>query len=579
MLQEIITFDGGLSTKKSPHLISRNEAIICSNVDLEKGSLYPLNETSLETATKGKYLEYFDGEFISNEVEEDERFYVKYAGRLYWSNGTFGDYGIMRYDGTNSGVNAEAPSALNANQLNSIDIDDNETVNGMLTQGASYTYAFTVLDSDGIESAPVFKTLPNDGVVAGSNSSMELKISVSDWNAYFVGTDISSMNIYRIGGSNPTYNLVASDMTPNSPEVTTDGTYYYFYDSVADINVSRIELTTFDNTPPPVNLDMLVENNGTFFGVVGNKVYFSRTGTPEYWGTMDYVMLDATCTGLGVFADSIIAFTAFGAYRIDGYSRDTIQLSKLPYNQGCVNKDTVTNIDTYLIWVSKNGVCLYNGSEIQVITKQSIAWDEFARVGETTFDSFENESFSSGLGFEITFSKGYQDKYFGAYADGVMVIDLANGLKVSTIDLPNVQSLFYNEVDNILYLTVYEGNDYFVNAGNDAYIEEPDNNGDYYAVGAYIYVFEGSDDVKTATWKTGEIVDGSTNVTKHYRQVELEDTPESVEVFIDGTSKYYSEGKKKFNLPSSCFGKSIQFEVTTKTEIKSLKYQFSNLKA
>ena len=579
MQQELITFDGGLSTKKSPHLIARNESIICTNVDLEKGSLYPLYETSLETATKGKYLEYFDGNFISNDAEADERFYVKYSGRLYWSNGTYGDYGIMRYDGTNAGVNAEAPSPLNANQLNSLLIEDNDTVNGMLTEGAVYNYAFTVVDSDGIESAPVFKGLPNDGAVSGSNSSMELKISVANWNTYFVGSDMASMNIYRIGGSNPTYNLVASDMTPNSPEVTTDGSFYYFYDSVADINVSRIELTTFDNTPPPVDLDMLTENNGTFFGSVGNKIYFSRTGTPEYWGTMDYVMLDAECTGLGVFGENIIAFTSFGAYRIDGYSRDTIQISKLPYNQGCVNKDTVTNIDTYLIWVSKNGVCLYNGSEVQVITKQSIAWDEFARVGEATFDSFANESFSSGLGFEITFSKGYQDKYFGAYSDGVMIIDLANGLKVSTVDLPNVQSLFYNEVDNILYLTVFEGHNYFVNEGSEAYIEEPDSNGDYYAVGAYIYVYEGSDEVKTATWKTGEIVDGTTNLKKHYRKVELEGNPLSVEVFTDGKSKYYIENSNRFNLPAGCYGKSIQFEIKTQEEVKSLKYYFSSLRS
>ena len=76
-----------------------------------------------------------------------------------------------------------------------------------------------------------------------------------------------------------------------------------------------------------------------------------------------------------------------------------------------------------------------------------------------------------------------------------------------------------------------------------------------------------------------KIADGTVSTTKHYREVELSETPVSVEVFIDGESKYLSTGKKKFKLPPSLYGKDIQFEIKTINEIRSLKYKYSELKA
>ena len=551
-IQQILTFEGGLSTKISPHLIGRNEGIICQNVDLEKGSLHPLQDFSLEATTTGKYTEHYDGSYIANTDPDDERFYAEYAGRLYWSNAEYGTYGLMRYDGTSTGIDAEAPSPLNELAKPT---PTASTEFGRLTNTASYTYAVTVVDADGIESTPIF----TDEVALANPNDLSILLSVNKVNMNTYLPTGHTLNLYRTGGANPTYNLIMENMSPANPAVIdgdTDPDYatghFHFLDDKADIDVSRIELTTFENTPPPEDLDMLIENLGTFWGAVNNRVYFSRVGTPEFWGQLDYVVLDKPCTGLGVFSDYVMAFTESGAYRIAGYSRDTVQVEKLPYNQGCVNKDTITNIDTYLVWVSKNGVCLFDGAQIQVMTKQKLGWDDFNLVDDLSYDDFsETQQWNTGSGFEVTFSRGYRDKYFGIYSGGIGILDMSSGVKFYTVEFQGADSLFYNEIDNVLFVVK----------------------------GTEIYAYNTSNNLMTATWKTGRVADEGTNVNKHYRDVELDGTPVSVEVFIDGESKKIYYGKSRFKLPAGSIGKDIQFEIKTNNEIRSLKYEYNQLKA
>ena len=549
MIQQLLTFNKGLSTKLDPHLIGRDEAVICDNIDINDGSLHPLKDFILDGTTTGKYTTYYNGNIIANTDPTDERFYVEYAGHLYWSNATFGSYGLMRYDGTSAGVEAAAPNPLTSTEAGYISIAE-DTNPGRLSPSATYVYAFTIVDTDGIESAPFIHT--TEVTTTGNKNSMKLSISHADMTT--IGTnhpDMAYMNFYRTGGNNPTFNLVADNMIPTHPDVIDTGTHYEWYDVMADIDVPRIELVTIDDYPPHQDLDMLIENLGTFWGAVGNKVYYSRTGRPEYWHPLDYVVLDGECTGIGKFADSIYAFTEYAAYRIDGYNRDTVVRTKLPYNQGCVHKDCITNIDTYLVWTSKNGICIFNGAEITVVTKNKLLWESFDLVGEQTFDEFDTKKWNSGDGFEITYSLGYKDKYFGITNTGMLVVDLSEGLKITTMSFTGAESLFYNNIDNVLMVV----------SGTD------------------LYGYALSNDYMTATYKTGRLADEGTTITKHYRDVELDGMPISIEVFVNGVSKCYHEGRNKFKLPPGSFGRDIQFKVVTNEEIRSIKYEYSIKKA
>ncbi len=124
MIQQIVTFDGGLSTKKLPHLIARNEGIICENVDLETGGLTPLSSFVYLDNVVGKHIYPYDQLIISNATDEDDRFYDTFGGRLYWSNAAYSAYGLMRYDGTDAGVNAEAPNQLSTAETTSITVTE-----------------------------------------------------------------------------------------------------------------------------------------------------------------------------------------------------------------------------------------------------------------------------------------------------------------------------------------------------------------------------------------------------------------------------------------------------------------------
>ena len=53
MISELLTFNGGLSTKTSPHLITKNEGIICENVDLESGTLKPFSSLEFISTING----------------------------------------------------------------------------------------------------------------------------------------------------------------------------------------------------------------------------------------------------------------------------------------------------------------------------------------------------------------------------------------------------------------------------------------------------------------------------------------------------------------------------------------------
>ena len=534
MIKQLITFNGGLSTKVAPNLIAPNEAVECNNVDLEEGTLKPVKDSVYLQDVTGTHGYYINGGYIFNSTADDDRFYVEFANTLYWSNANGTANGLMRYDGTAVGEDATPPPSPNQISVAAIS-------GGNMGDATTYYYCYTFVDSSYLEGTP---TVFAQTSTASPNLQIEVTINPTNTPA-----DATQVRIYRQGGSNPTFNLIGEvdlEPTPIYPKTFTDNT--------RDIDVSRVELTTFENTPPPDALDMLIENNGTFWGSVGDRVYFSRTGSPYFWGTLDYVRLDSQCTGLGRIGSSIIAFTSSDMYQIDGWNRDNITRRKLEFNQGCKNKRTVANVNNYLFWVSDNGICLYDGGSVVVVTKNILSWNEFAKVGNSTWSDYVDERYNSGLGFEISYATSYQDKYYGVYADGIVVIDISNGIKASTLHGSGIQSLVYNKSDNVLNY-VYD---------NASQLE--------------LHTILSATTDAVAVWKTGELADEGITIRKFYRKVNLIGdlgTDNEITVFIDGESKIVISDRKEFFLPSGSHGYSIQFLIKTNGELSGLKYEYS----
>lgn len=524
MKKRILTFNGGLQTKVAPHLIEPNEATECANVDLTKGSLYPLKGLTTESTLTGIYAFHEDGNVVVNSDPTDIRSYARFGSRLYWSNSTYSAYGLMRYDGTSAGVEAAAPVTPDGT-VGLATTGTNGSLNG------SYVYTYTYVDTDGIESAPA-------GYVNVSVTNQNVDITITGETN--TPADIDFRRFYRTGGSNPTFNLVG------------ESTGLTYSDTTRDIDVSRIELATLSNFPPPVDLDNLVENNGTMWGSVGDKLYFSINGHPEYWNPLDYVVLNDNITGIGKFADIIVVLTRADAYTVTGYNRDTITLNKLPYREGCVNHRSIANVGDYLVWVSKNGVCVYNGSSVVVATRNLLSWNDLARAGTYTWDELDS-TYDANIGYDVVSGIAFQGNYYGAFNGGVGILRLDDQMVASTISVDNAKTIYYDDINN--YLTVVSDDDGTYNA------RSIDTNTETYS---------------TALWKTGQIQDDGYDIKKHYRRVKFDAEPISVTVYTDD-KEFTVTNRKEFFLPSGFIGRYIQFEITTSVEIRSCTYEYGLL--
>ena len=522
MEKHLIVFNGGLQTKVAPHLVDDTQAVACVNVDLDKGSIYPYSEwveNELVTATGTK--PFFYGEtLITNSDEADDRSYAIFGTRLYWSNADFTGYGLMRYDGTSAGTNAIAPTVSVYGSLTLTPSGTNGAMND------TYAYVYTVIDTDGIESVPSPIT-----TVSPVNQNVDITIGADT-----VTETVAARRIYRTGGSNPTFNLIA-ELT--APTLT-------YTDETRDLDVSRIELNTFDNYAPPPSLTNLIEASGTMWGSVGDRVYFSKEGQPEFWNPLDFVTLSDTCTGLGVYRDLVIAFTESNTYVITGFNRDNISIDKLPYNEGCLNHHSIANVTEFLLWTSKNGVCIYNGSTVEIVTRNILSWTANTVLGSSTFDSLDS-TFDANIGYNVTYALGLRGKYYAVYQDGIGVIDLNDRTLASTIQLDTVKGLYYDYKDNSI----------------NAIVED-----------LTTYVFDRDSVNMSAQWKTPELQDGEYAQLKQYRRVFLSDVASEVITYVNGIEVLTRTNTKGFFLPSGAIGNTIQFHITTDREIRTLKYEF-----
>lgn len=527
MKQRLLTFNGGLNTKVAPHLIEVNQATECINVDLTKGSLHPIKSMTHEEVTTGEYTIMEDGVIISNADEQDIRSYARFGGRIYWTNRYYGSFGLMRYDGTSAGVEASAPPAPNGTITSSGTIP-----NGNLS--GEYVYAYTYVDTDSIESAPS----PYSSIVLLNKEDASLTINV----ATPIPNDVVYIRLYRTGGNNPTFNLVGEFLKANLT----------FIDTTRDIDVSRLELASFDNSPPPASLDNLVENNGTMWGSVNDRIYFSINGSPEYWSSLDYVTLNNPCTGIGTYGDSVIAFTRSGAYIISGYSRDTVAVSKLATREGCVNHGSIANVGDYLVWVSRNGVCIFDGNTVTVATRNMLSWNDLATVGDATFDS-SDATFDANAGFDVIGGISFQGKYYGVYGVGIGILQIEDGTLASTVAVDNARSIMYNDVNNALTVVTKD-------------------NGVYNASS----IDTNTSQLAEAVWKTGQIQDEAYDIRKQYRRVAFDVAPLSVTIYTND-KEFTINNKKDFFLPSGFTGNYIQMKITTDKEIRSCTYEYGVL--
>ncbi len=536
MNRETVTFDGGINNITAPHLISDNMSPYVANALITDGVLTSAKESKIDTTltVDGQYATYYKAKDKIVSSSED-RFYVEWAGFLYWSNyKTDGTGKIQRYDGTD---------VLDLGGHTPPDTAPTVATDGAGLLWGDYSYCYTYIYDE------VFETAPSDITELASVDNQKIKISGIPTS----GLDPAPTHviIYRSGGMNPTFNQV------NRIEF---GTSEYI-DNTSDFTISRKELKTGTNDAPPANIDMLVESGGTLFGAVGDKIHFSAEGQPEFWSDYNYVQLPTPVTGLGVIGGTVIAFTEESMFAIRGKNIQTISIDKLPFQYGCIDKRTVQNIQGSLIWLTKldeyDLLCSFNGGSVEVLNYTNLGVVSVL-VGNFEYNSFDKETYDT-VSLDILNSSVVGRRYFLFLSGRTIVLDFENGLKT-----------YYME-EEVFGAFEYH-NDMMV-------IKESIDVTTNFDVYRYLVPYAHRRDL---SYITKDYSNGSLTRDKAYRKVHVNGTGKwGISVYVDTIFKFsfdHSNGDSIF-LPAGTHGKLINFSIKSDgwTEIKSITYEYDEL--
>ena len=529
MNSELIVFNSGINNTIAGHLIQDSEAQNITNAQVIDGTLVTAREATLsDIPYSGDNIFYYKSKDEIVQSNED-RFYVEWAGFLYWSSGQTGDKKLKRYNGTTvSDIGGHTPP----------DTAPTVAVNGTGLLKGDYSYCYTYLYEDAFESAPS----PIVELAGVDNETVDITIPA------ITGTP-THVIVYRAGGINPTFNQVVK------LEVAT----LTYKDNTADMKISRKELNTGTNDAPPEGLDMLMELHGTLYGAVDNRVHFSREGQPEYWSTYNYVELPTKVTGLGTSGNVIIAFTEENMYAITGGNIMDITLTKLPYNFGCKNKRTVKEVKGMLIWVATvdeyDLICGYSGGGVQILNLLNTNITNATMLGREYYDSFTTETYDS-FNFDILGAIGIGRKYYLFTNTRTVVVDFEYGMKIYYME-ETIYGAF--EYHNTLYVVqdiggkkIYEYLKSFSNYRNLFYFSKDFSN----------------------TELTRE---------KEYRKISVNATGKwKISVRVDGSVRFefdHTNGQTVF-LPAGIHGKLITFIITSEgyARLKALEYEYDPIK-
>ena len=485
-IYDIKTFDRGINNFIDPGLIQKNQAQKIENASIAEGNLESLNGLTMLNEILIKNPEDLDHYGVSN------RSLVNFLDNDYWS--------------INDAVAAPYYGGFPANYLGVEYPSAPPTVApgaaGALT--GKYKYAITFLNGEGWESAP--------GDQAVYWSEVTLSSQQADISIPAFPTGITTCIIYRTIDQGSDFYEVARTSSPSST---------YNDNLTDDLLLLGNPLDTVNDLPPPDGGKYLTEQNNTFFLAVDDRVYFSKQGNPHAWNPLDFVNAPDTVTGLSEEFDGVLAFTFNSTLKITGYDVLTVSIKLIPSNQGCKNWRTISRLDDVPIWESNDGICAWDGTNVQLVTHEQY-----------------------NITFTSTHSETYNDAYFLFHPNGAVIYDRRTGGTFT--ELSDFVGSSFNEY------AWYDGD----------------------ADKLYLYNGLSGDDGRVYEYGTGvpqesnyisPHVDGGLT-EKNYRRIWLRnDSPTGVKFFVEGVEVMditIQAGERFLYLPAGTAGRYATFELT-----------------
>ena len=481
-------------------LLESNIAAKLFNADISTGKLIPVNYP-LKLA--GATPEYY-GNYGSH-----DRSAIKYNGRNYWSNNRAAE---APYYGGNPENFLGVPYPTYGTGNN---VQVNFTNPGDLS--GEYKYCVTFVTENGWESAPGSLTDYEVGATIENKSPI---VTVT-WNP--TDTRISYAKIYRTA-DHGAYFFNVGEIHYNA----TTETFDTFTDTKTDEEVVLLNpLTSEYNYPPPDAGKYLTENNGVFFLAQGPLLYFSAVGNPHAWPTTQFITFDDEITGITPEFIGVLVFTRNKTYRVIGADNpQTVQKIYIPGNHGCISWRSIATLNNAPVWLSNDGICIWDGNTISVPSYLVIKTD--------------------GLQESVQYAATFNDCYYLFLRRYAIIYDVRNG------------GIFYKfgMTYDYAWFDVGSGVFYLHNASG-------------------CYKYNGSEDPMTIQYSS-PYIGGNESGVKIYREVYIvcEDTVR-LNAFVDGVPLWNDPvsvpaGKQRIKLPLHAVGHYLSVSLESTGSIKEL---------
>lgn len=342
-MAQLTQFNGGLVTRVAPHLLGVTQAVTNVNVDMSAGSLRPLKGPATTGAATGAYSYWFrnKNQWLSSSIYRD---YLEFQGKLIYTDGVKPKI----YDGaTERNLGVIAPTMAPSTAL----------AGGSLTGTYQYAYSY-YNDQQGIESS----ISPLTPELTLANNQVVLTLTPS------TDPQVSNIRLYRIGGIWTDFLLVTTLPNTATP----------YYDNLADQTLQGRLIGNVSNTAPRNELRFVCERQGTFFGAVDDKLYYTKgDGQPYYWPNTFYINVFEPVTALASCTSGIYVFTATSVFILTGNDSTSFALVTLSRSQGCLSAASLVYVNDSVIFGSNDGICVASGANVVVISQVLLTKEAF----------------------------------------------------------------------------------------------------------------------------------------------------------------------------------------------------------
>lgn len=193
---------------------------------------------------------------------------------------------------------------------------------------------------------------------------------------------LSNLSVAPTGNYNVTTKRIYRAVTG------TGGTDYLFVAEIPVANTTYVDtvqaaalgevLPSKDWIAPPTDMaGLTMMANGIMAGFSGKDVCFSVPFAPHAWPIAYRLQTDFPIVGIGAFGSSLFVGTTGFPYIITGVDPEAMTMSKIPERQACVSKRSIVEMGNGVLYASPDGVCLVDGSGVQLITRSILTRDDW----------------------------------------------------------------------------------------------------------------------------------------------------------------------------------------------------------